>query len=87
MGQAGGHDAPVAAAAETLSRDMRKRSVTIAGHRTSVSVEDEFWKELLAIAERGGKSINGLIAEIDAARDRNLSSAIRLRVLAELKKS
>ncbi len=65
---------------------MRKRSVTIAGHRTSVSVEDEFWEELLAIADRDGKSINGLIAEIDAERDRNLSSAIRLRVLAELRK-
>lgn len=64
-----------------------KRSVTIAGHRTSVSVEDEFWNELLAIADRGGKSINSLIAEIDASRDQNLSSAIRLHVLAELKKS
>ena len=65
---------------------MRKRSVTIAGHRTSVSVEDEFWDELLTIADRDGKSIKSLIAEIDAERDRNLSSAIRLRVLAELKK-
>lgn len=64
---------------------MRKRSVTIAGHRTSVSVEDEFWDEFTAIAGREDKSVNRLIAEIDRSRTANLSSAIRLYVLETLK--
>lgn len=66
---------------------MQKRSVTIAGHRTSVSLEKEFWHEISAIAERNGTSIAQLIAEIDAARDTNLSSAIRLHVLADMKRA
>lgn len=67
---------------------MRKRSVTIDGHRTSVSLEDAFWTELLAIAESRGLSLNGLVAEIDHARGApgNLSSMLRLYVLNELKK-
>ena len=64
---------------------MRKRSVTIAGHRTSVSLEDAFWEELSAIAARQGKSLNTLVGEIDKRRQTNLSSAIRLYVLAALK--
>jgi predicted DNA-binding ribbon-helix-helix protein len=70
---------------------MRKRSVTIDGHRTSVSLEDAFWTELSAIAERRGLSLNGLVAEIDHARSDgrtgpgNLSSALRLHVLQDLK--
>jgi predicted DNA-binding ribbon-helix-helix protein len=70
---------------------MRKRSVTIDGHRTSISLEDPFWAELSAIARGRGLSLNALVAEID--RDRvarqagNLSSALRLHVLQELKKS
>jgi len=64
---------------------MLKRSVTIAGHRTSVSLEDEFWAELNAIAERRGLSLNALVAEIDKGRRTNLSSAIRLYVLADIK--
>lgn len=65
---------------------MAKRSVTIAGHRTSVSLEDAFWNELGRLAARDGKSLNGLIAEIDDGRDTNLSSAIRLYVLAALQR-
>jgi predicted DNA-binding ribbon-helix-helix protein len=71
---------------------MGKRSVTIDGHRTSISLEDAFWSELSALAEGRGKSLNALVAEIDhgrsTPRDRhgNLSSALRLFVLAELKK-
>ena len=59
---------------------MRKRSVTIDGHRTSVSLEDAFWAELSAIAEQRGLSLNALVAEIDhgARRRGNLSSALRL---------
>ncbi len=60
-----------------------KRSVMIAGHRTSVSLEQPFWDALREIAEERNSSIAGLVAEIDAQRgDSNLSSAIRLFVLA-----
>ena len=68
---------------------MRKRSVTIDGHRTSVSLEDAFWSELAALAQGRGLSLNTLIAEIDHARvtgsSTNLSSALRLHVLEALK--
>ena len=47
---------------------MRKRSVTIDGHRTSISLEDGFWEELAAIAEARRLSLNALVAEIDRAR-------------------
>jgi predicted DNA-binding ribbon-helix-helix protein len=56
-----------------------KRSVTIAGHRTSLSLEQEFWDALVAAADGRGMSVAGLISEIDAARgSRNLSSAVRV---------
>jgi predicted DNA-binding ribbon-helix-helix protein len=64
---------------------IRKRSVRLAGHRTSVSVEEPFWTELSGIAKGRGLSLDRLIAEIDRDRRGNLSSAIRLFVLAELK--
>jgi predicted DNA-binding ribbon-helix-helix protein len=70
---------------------MRKRSVTIDGHRTSVSLEDAFWVELSAIAQRRGLSLNALVATIDHARGENraapgnLSSALRLHVLDDLR--
>jgi predicted DNA-binding ribbon-helix-helix protein len=63
----------------------RRRSLTIAGHRTSVSVEDAFWDELKTIAQRRGVSVNSLVGGIDRQRDGNLSSAIRLFVLESLK--
>lgn len=70
-----------------MTEGIIKRSVAIAGHRTSVSLEEEFWDELKRIATKREISINGLIAEIDAKRARtNLSSAIRLEILADLKK-
>ena len=67
---------------------MRKRSVTIDGHRTSVSLEDAFWTELSAIAGERELSLNALVGEIDQARSApgNLSSTLRLYVLEELKK-
>jgi predicted DNA-binding ribbon-helix-helix protein len=56
-----------------------KRSLVIAGHRTSVSLEDAFWRELKTLAARRRQSINALVAEIDADRgSANLSSAIRV---------
>lgn len=68
----------------------RKRSVTIAGHRTSVSLEPAFWDLLAADAASRGLSVNALIAEIDARRARlraetGLSGALRLYVLAGLR--
>ncbi len=68
-----------------MANGPERRSVTISGHRTSVSVETEFWHELVAIANRRGISVNALVNEIDRKRSGNLSSAIRLHVLASLK--
>jgi predicted DNA-binding ribbon-helix-helix protein len=59
-----------------------KRSLTIAGHRTSLSLEPEFWAALNAAAAAEHKSLSTLVGEIDAARgSRNLSSAIRVWLL------
>lgn len=63
---------------------LRKHSVTIAGHRTSLSLEAAFWEELKAAAAARGQSLNALLAEIDAARSGNLSSAVRVWVLRRL---
>lgn len=69
-----------------MNDGIRKRSVMIAGHATSVSIENEFWDALRAIAARRGLSLNALIAEIDQARSgRNLSSALRVHVLRTLR--
>lgn len=64
----------------------KKRSLTLKGHRTSVSLEDEFWAEFRRIAAEQSRPINDLAAEIDAGRgpDIGLASAIRLFILAEL---
>jgi predicted DNA-binding ribbon-helix-helix protein len=64
---------------------LRKRSVVIAGHRTSVSLETAFWDALKAIAKERRLSLNALVGEIDASRTGNLSSALRLHVLDALK--
>ena len=62
---------------------MAKRSITIAGHRTSISLEEPFWQALAEIAAVKRTSLAGLVVEIDRARpaEVNLSSAIRLFVL------
>ena len=60
---------------------IRKRSVVIAGHETSVSLENLFWEELRRLAGGRGVSLNALITEIDRERRGNLSSAIRVFVL------
>ena len=67
---------------------MRKRSITIRGHQTSVTLEDPFWQELVALAAARQQSLSALVAEVDRARgDRsNLSSALRLHVLEALKR-
>jgi len=66
---------------------MKKRSITIAGHRTSITLEEPFWLELKAIATRNNQGLSALVSQIDATRDLtiNLSSALRLYVLAQLK--
>lgn len=58
-----------------------KRSVRIAGHATSVSLEAAFWRGLRDVAVARGSSVNALLTTIDAERSGNLSSAIRLFVL------
>ena len=60
---------------------LRKRSIAIAGHRTSLSLEDAFWEALKQIAVERGVAVAALVAEIDATRSANLSSAARVFVL------
>lgn len=62
---------------------MTKRSLTVAGHRTSISLEDPFWQALGEIAAARGASVAALVADIDGARPdgANLSAAIRIFVL------
>ena len=70
-------------AAPTARRSaLVKRSLTISGHRTSVSLEDAFWRQVEILAAKRAQSMSALIAQIDAARGQaNLSSAIRVFVL------
>jgi len=66
---------------------MRKRSITIGGHQTSISLEDEFWSDLLAIARQRNLSLNALVSEIDRQRSGgNLSSTLRVYVLKQAKR-
>ena len=68
------------------SAGIVKRSVSIAGHRTSVTLEAPFWDALKDIAGQRGSSVQQLIGTIDAGRgEQNLSSAIRLFVLAAVR--
>lgn len=61
---------------------MKKRSITIAGHRTSISLEEPFWNALQDISRREGKALTSLISDIDKTRETlSLSSAIRVYVL------
>jgi predicted DNA-binding ribbon-helix-helix protein len=67
---------------------MKKRSVTISGHRTSISLESPFWDALKTHAENEGVSVNALITRIDDTRDKqgggyNLSSALRIFILQQ----
>lgn len=66
---------------------MLKKSVIIANrHQTSISLEEEFYKELIRIADNQGLSINQLITKIDAQKKvNNLSSAIRISILRYVK--
>lgn len=61
--------------------EIKKRSVVIAGHRTSISLENAFWDALRELAGARSISVNQLVTEIDRGRRGNLSSAIRTYVL------
>jgi predicted DNA-binding ribbon-helix-helix protein len=66
----------------TDEEKLRKRSLVIAGHRTSISLEDDFWDALRDLAGERGLSVPALAAEVDASRGAaNLSSALRVAVL------
>ena len=71
----------------TIHDRPRKRSLTLQGHRTSVSLETPFWEEFQRIAAAQGRSVNALAADLDAMRQppASLASAIRLYVLQEVK--
>jgi predicted DNA-binding ribbon-helix-helix protein len=64
-----------------------KRSIVLDGHKTSVSLEDAFWSSLKEIADAQGITPSAMVAEIDKTREQaNLSSAIRLFVLDQVRK-
>ena len=72
---------------ENAGPSLVKRSLTIAGHRTSITLENEFWTCLKSIAGLRRLSLAALVADIDRQRgSSNLSSAIRLFVLAEVQR-
>ncbi len=65
---------------------IKKRSVRISGHETSVTLEEEFWDILRDIAQKEGLSLNKIIGHIDEKKsiDQNLSSAVRVYILRTL---
>ena len=66
---------------------MRKRSISINGHQTSISLEDEFWHELATIARARKLSLNALLTEIDKQRaGGNFSSTLRVYALKQAKR-
>jgi len=67
---------------DEVSGLLRKRSFTVAGHRTSVALEREFWSVLEQHARQNNQSLSALVAEVDVARSlRPLASALRLKAL------
>ena len=72
-----------------MAKSRHKRSITIARHRTSISLEDAFWQALSRLAKTDGRSVADLVSEIDRQRETSrskisLSAAIRLYVLERL---
>ena len=65
---------------------LKKRSVNLNGHATSVTMEEPFWEALKGIAKQKGISLNALIAEVDETHEGNLSSALRIFVLQTVQK-
>ena len=64
---------------------MKKRSVVLSGHATSLCLEDEFWDALKDIAQIKGIAVRQLLMKIDNTHTGNLSSAVRVYVLKEMK--
>lgn len=81
MGSPRSDDATLPLDRSVMTQGIRKVSVVVGGHRTSVSLEPAFWEALTEIAMRRGVSVNELVTEIDRDRETNLSSAIRVFVL------
>jgi predicted DNA-binding ribbon-helix-helix protein len=75
---------PIAPGGGKPAQRLRKHSVTVAGHRTSISLEEAFWSALKQLAAEQGSSAHALIEQIDRDRRGNLSSAIRVYVLERL---
>ena len=67
-----------------MNSTVTKRSVVIAGRKTSISLEDEFWNGLKAIARHHQRTLSSVVGEIDQKRSGNLSSAIRIYVFGNL---
>ena len=67
-----------------MNSTVTKRSVVIAGRKTSISLEDEFWNGLKAIARHHQRTLSSVVGEIDSKRSGNLSSAIRVYVFGNL---
>ncbi|HKE42418.1 MAG TPA: ribbon-helix-helix domain-containing protein [Casimicrobiaceae bacterium] len=67
-----------------MNSTVTKRSVVIAGRKTSISLEDEFWNGLKAIAHHHRRTLSAVVGEIDQKRRGNLSSAIRVFVFGNL---
>ena len=67
-----------------MQTTVTKRSVVIAGRKTSISLEDEFWNGLRAIAHQHQRTLSAVVSEIDQHRRGNLSSAIRVFVFDNL---
>jgi predicted DNA-binding ribbon-helix-helix protein len=76
--------APPEVALDPGDQRLEKHSVTLFRHRTSLSLEPPFWAALRRLAAARGQSLNALIAEIDAARSGNLSSAVRVWVIQQV---
>jgi predicted DNA-binding ribbon-helix-helix protein len=69
-----------------MARPNNKRSITIARHRTSISLEDAFWTALGELAQEDGRSVAALVNDIDKGRgEASLSAAIRLYVLKRMR--
>ena len=64
---------------------LKRRTLTVSGHRTSVALEPVFWNELASIADSRSVSLAVLIGEIDAPRPGSLASAIRVYVVERLR--
>ena len=75
-----------------MAGPRNKRSLTIARHRTSISLENDFWDALVALARADGKSVAALVGEIDKKRSAraspqpSLSAAIRIYVLERMRR-